>query len=320
MLGWFRKRILVTTPAEITFEVRGFETDNAPARPVLEMAALQFTVGFEFGIEYRTVEMIATRLETLEREYRGFAYEGATMACAVRDAMAPSRRRLTEELLSGPGSRYAFTACLGIGFGLARMPAAIWPRALPDPARLPDYPTTAWAALDGYGFHQAFFRTEQWVHTHRVAHGLGRMKPERYARRIVDQGIGRALWFVSGGNVDRLVALVDGFAADRRPDLWSGVGLAASYAGGVGSDALETLVDRAEEHRSALALGATLAIEARVLSDLVTPHTELAAAVLCARPVGEVHAIAGQAMRDLSGTSATPAYGVFRQRIQSHFA
>jgi hypothetical protein len=67
MLGWLRKRALVTAPEEITFPVRGFDIDDAPARPVLEAAALHFTVGFEFGIECRTLDGVYTRLETLQR-------------------------------------------------------------------------------------------------------------------------------------------------------------------------------------------------------------------------------------------------------------
>src|SRR3712207_8380154 len=47
-----------------------------------------------------------------------------------------------------------------------------------------------------------------------------------------DQGLGRSLWFVQGADVRRIPATVNAFPAERRPDLWSGLGLACGYAGG----------------------------------------------------------------------------------------
>jgi len=44
------------------------------------------------------------------------------------------------------------------------------------------------------------------------------------------QGIGRALWFVSGGEPQRAAAL-SGAAAERASDLFAGLGLAMAYAG-----------------------------------------------------------------------------------------
>ena len=47
--------------------------------------------GFEWGIDSRTLREVERRLAIVEPEFRGFAYEGATMAYTVRDAMAGGR-------------------------------------------------------------------------------------------------------------------------------------------------------------------------------------------------------------------------------------
>src|SRR6185295_14439151 len=99
-------------------------------------------------------------------------------------------------------------------------------------------PVLGWLALDGYGFHEAFFRTERSVRRQEVprkVRGFG------YPRHAFDQGIGRCLWFVEGAHVGRIAATIGAFPEDRRPDLWSGVGLAATYAGGRGADDLLAL-------------------------------------------------------------------------------
>src|SRR6185436_14746696 len=100
-------------------------------------------------------------------------------------------------------------------------------------------------------------------------------------RRAFDQGLGRSLWFVSGANVDRARAWIEAFAPTRRRDLWSGVGLAATYAGGLDRAGLEALRSAAPDYRAELAQGAAFAAEARRRAGNLVAHTETACAVLC---------------------------------------
>jgi hypothetical protein len=89
LAGSIRKRLTAPDTAEASSAVRGFDTSGATARTQLEASALQFIIGYEFGIEQKDFGAPVTRPDALEREYRGFAYEGAAMALAVRDAMPP---------------------------------------------------------------------------------------------------------------------------------------------------------------------------------------------------------------------------------------
>jgi hypothetical protein len=326
LLGAFRKRLIAPDTSDAEFATLGFALDDAPARGQLEHAALQLLMGFEFAIEQKGHDALVTRLETLQREYRGFAYEGAVMALTVRDTMSPvPGNRLTESFLAGPGyedgpgSKHIFMAYLGIGFALGRLPKMLWGRALPEQSKLADHRALRWLIIDGYGFHEAFFDHRKWVDEQYVSRKYPWPGSADYTNRVVDQGIGRAMWFVYGGNVERLLAAVNAFPPARRPDLFSGCGLAASYGGGVDGDALEALLKGAWEYRAEIGVGAVLALRARVVADLVIPHSELAAQVFCGRDAEQASEIARHAIIDLPEDGAVPAYEVFRQRIQKHF-
>jgi hypothetical protein len=313
--GSLRKRLLTPRTSEVTFEVRGFDVPDSAAKARLEMSALQFLVGFEFAVEHSGNDEIVARLHTLEREYQGFAFEGAAMALALLDALSPRPgHRLVESFLAGPGfddgpgSRHIFMAYIGVGFALARLPRQLWRRALPDAHKLADHPALNWLVMDGYGFHEAFFHHRRWVDAQYTPTSYAWPGDHAYTQRVVDQGVGRGMWFVFGGDVQRLLSRIKGFAPSRHADLLSGAGLAAAYAGGVGADELHSL-----------ALGAGFALRARETAGLITEHNELAAQILCGMSADSAARIAAECVVDLPGRGPEPDYEVFRRRIQQRF-
>jgi hypothetical protein len=322
MLGAIRKR-LIAPPMNVTsFAVRGFPTDT-PARPILEESARQVTMGYEIAIEQKGNEAITERLELLERQFRGFAYEGAAMALALRDAMSPKPgHKYVESFVGvgGPGAHQVFMAYIGIGFACARLPKFLWKRAIPDSSKLPESPALNWIILDAYGFHEAFFKTDKWIGKQYLSSRVPWDGPHEYVLRAIDHGVGRAMWFINAGDVNRLSNMISGFKPSRHSDLWSGAALAATYAGGVGEDGLTDFLKSGWDYRREIAQGAVFAIKQRVLSNLVTPHTELAALVFCDRSPEEASALADTARRQLPGDTSIPAYEIFRQRIQSNFS
>lgn len=318
--GAIRKLLLTPPTGEVSFAERGFDLD-APGREQLEASALHFIIGFEIAIEQRDDEAVVTRLEALEHQFHGFAYEGATMAYTLRDVLSPRPgNRDTERFLSGSAPQHIFMAYIGIGFALARLPMRLWRRALPDQLALPDHPSLNWLIVDGVGFHHAFFDTDVWVRQQRRPGPLPWDGPRWYVDKVFDQGVGRAMWFVNGGDVSALAAGIEDFPQARRGDLWCGAGLAATYAGGVGRDGLEALVKASVEHRVEVAQGAVFAVKARELAGIVTEHTELASRVLCDLDPAAAAALATRSVIDLPADSDVPGYEVFRQRVQDHFA
>jgi len=321
--GSVRRLVLTPSLAEVTFAERGFPVTASAATERLELIPQSVICGFEWEIDARDQWEVERRLSLVDPEHRGFAYEGATMAAAVLDAMGRRGRR-TRDLLLGPGQPHIFLAYIGIGFAMARLPRPLWKKVLPDLTGSPYYPTMSWLAVDGYGFDRAYFDTRRWVDGQEVPKPYPWEGSPDYFLRAVDQGIGRALWFIHGGRVPGVAAAVGRFASHRQADLWSGVGLAATFAGGSGSDELAALRRAAAGYGAELALGAVFAIKARTYAGFVPAHTEIAAGALAGVSIDDAVALADStAVRTTEGTAgpgAVPAYELWRQNIRAHFA
>lgn len=295
-------------PQEISFSRRGFHWDSEDIRLRLEGVAACFVRGYHAALETDPDE-IGPLLDREAPELRGFAFEGAGMGLALLDVLTGWRQGRLRRLLAGAGAVHAYIVLVGAGWVLGRMPLS--------PGRLLtrlDEPVLGWLALDGYGFHEGFFHARSAIRRCKVPRKLG-----GYARRGFDQGLGRSLWFVEGAGVRRIAAAVDAFPVERRPDLWSGVGLACGYAGGVSRAELQALRGSAGRCGPQLAQGTAFAAEARTLAGCVPDHTELACEVLCGAAAATVAATAREARLGLPPDGAVPAFEVWRQRIQERF-
>jgi hypothetical protein len=255
---------------------------------------------------------------------RGFAFEGAAMGFALLDRISLVGPGRIGRFLSGAGGAHAYMVHVGIGWLWARLRVGI-----EHQQRRLD-PLLGWLAFDGWGFHEGFFHWSKYIG--------GQLAPRQlkgYARRVFDQGLGRSFWFVNGGNVELISESIGVFGGERQDDLWSGIGLAASYAGGAKEHELEILRDLGGSHRSALAQGAAFAAKARERAGNLTDYTEMATGALCGCSALEAAKICDVTLENLpigkedplSATIASkggegekqPAYEIWRQRIQSHF-
>ncbi|BCJ62502.1 enediyne biosynthesis protein [Micromonospora endophytica] len=309
-----RSRLLTPSRRDTLLATRGFHTKDQYARELLETVGGTFVTGFGHATYARTPQEAEHLLESVDRPFRGFAYEGAAMGLAILDALRPVRGRGVEQLLAGRGAAHVYMVHVGIGWALARLPRWMWRRVLPTD------PLLAWLALDGYGFHQGYFHTQRYVlRQHREHLRWPGDRPQPYAHRAFDQGIGRVLWFVEGADPRRVVTRIEGFHPDRRADLFSGAGLAATYAGGASETELHELWDRAGSHRRAVAQGSAFAAKARVRADLVTPHTHTATSVFCGLSPQHAAAMTDDALRDLPEDGALPAFEQWRRRIAEQF-
>ena len=224
--GFLIHKLLAPPASEVTFRQRGFYAGDSQVRDHLEQIGCWFLAGLQYGMTVRSESDVAARLDTVPLEYRGFAYEGASMARTILDGILPAGGKRLDRFVTGPAAHQVYTAHVGAGWAMARLPRALQPRVRPQD------PLLRWLTLDGYGFHEAYFRTPLVVAGQRPPRLLpGWRGVADSAAHVIDQGIGRALWFVCGTDTDRLAGTIAGFSASRRADLWSGVGLAAAYAG-----------------------------------------------------------------------------------------
>ncbi|MFC4533326.1 DUF1702 family protein [Sphaerisporangium dianthi] len=315
LLRSLRRRIITPNVSETKLATRGFHVKNAEARELLETVGEMFLTGYAYAAEARTPAEAEERLEQIPRRFRGFAYEGAGMAYAILDATPLATGRKVAGSLAGRGDAQVYLIYVGVGWAMARLPRILWSKV-----HAPD-PLLRWLALDGYGFHQAYFRTDQYVH---AQYQESRFPwpadaPQGYANRVIDQGIGRALWFVGGTDVDVVTSLIAKFPESRRGDLYAGTGLAATYACGAEEDELRRFAELAGPYRPQLAQGSAFAAEARVRPGLVVPATEIATRVFCGVSPEEAARISNEARPDQPIQGDVPAYEVWRQRIADQF-
>lgn len=318
ILGSLRRKALAPTLTDVGFAARGFPVLPSAVSRRLEAVPQSVVVGFEWGVDPAGTWDLERRLEMVEPELRGFAYEGATMASVVLDAMSGWRGNRTRDLLVGPGRPHLFLAYIGIGFAMARLPRPLWRSVVPDLEGVPYHPTMSWLAVDGYAFDRAYFDTRRWVdeqYTPPTYPWAGR--PD-YFPRAVDQGVGRALWFVHGADVHSVAEAVGRFPSARQADLWSGVGLAAAFAGGAAADELVTLRRAAGGHADQLALGSVFAATARTVSGTVPEHTGTATAAFAGLDVAGAAAVAdATAVTEADAADGpVPAYEMWRTAIR----
>jgi hypothetical protein len=303
-----RRRLFAISPGEARFARRGFHA--GPGRERLERVGETFLTGYHAALEETDSVGLVSRLNEVNAEMRGFAFEGAAMSLALLDMLTPWKDRWLSFVSDGARA-HLYMAHVGVGWALARL---AWRRRKLPPARLRD-PLLRWLAVDGYGFHEGYFHWRRFVREQFVPRGLS-----GYARRAFDQGLGRGLWFVEGADVERIPATINGFPAQRRADLWSGVGLACAYAGGAERAGIHFLREAAEPFRAQMAQGAAFAAKTRERAGNQASHTRTACEVFCGVTAEAAAAVTDAALEDLPADGKVPAYEQWRQRIQAHFA
>ena len=295
-------KIFTLHPREASLAVRGFSWTNPAKCARLEECGGAFITGYNAAITAKGAAALRCVVDALERELRGFAAEGAAMGTAIRAAVSFSspQLRALRRLFEGD---FDYLTHVGIGWAMARAP---WGTGA---LRKGLDPIHHWLTYDGQGFHDTYF------HHRRVLSGW-RQQREGYAARSYDQGVGRCLWFVSGGDVAQATGLIATFAEHRRGDLWSGLGLAMTYAGATDSDDVAAAFAAAASHRAHFAQGIAFACEARAKAGLVPAHTDMAARSVWGVDAHALAHLVRAARRSLpQAEGATPRYQLWRQSI-----
>jgi hypothetical protein len=285
-MGRLRRIVFGISHEEASFGRRGFRRRDERARARLERIGRTFLDGYHAALES----------------------EGGELP-ALLDTLTPWRGGRLKTFIGGAGAPHAYMVYVGAGWALARLRR--------DPARALKSldPLLGWLALDGYGFHEGYFKWPAYVARRERPRGFG-----GYAQRAFDQGLGRSIWFVEGADVESVAAAVEGFESERQSDLWSGVGLACAYAGGVGAAGVERLRARAGRYAAHLAQGAAFAAKARQRACNPAGHTDDACRVLCGASADEAARVTDEALLRLPPEGDEPAYEVWRRRVAKEFA
>ena len=316
LLGKLKHSLFGISPEEATVAKREFQVDHPQIQKHLETIGQTFLKGYHAAIEDPRPECLIPCLETVADEWRGFAYEGAAMGLALLDGLTPWQRNRLPQFLADAGDKHVYMAYVGLGWALARLPWGVGgyiEKLEQEKGQFPDR-LLGWLALDGYGFHQGYFYWPQYVEKTAQPKNLS-----GYADRVFNQGLGRSLWFVCGADIDRITRAIAKFPSDKRGDLWSGIGLACTYAGGADKETIQSLHGAVGAYLPQLSQGAAFAAKARQRAGNPIAHTEMACQILCGISAEAAAEITDRALANLSPNRGEPAYEIWRQRIQAHF-
>jgi len=304
----FRRHLLSLSEDSVDFQQRGFRGASVFLRNRLENVGGAFLAGYHLALESDSPEELGSKLKEVDLDRRGFAFEGAAMGLALLDCLTPWRRDRISKFLQGAGDAHAYMIHVGVGWVWARMSFGF------RRAQKKLDPLLGWLAFDGWGFHEGFFHWPKYI--------AGQPPPGKlsgYERRVFDQGLGRSFWFVNGGSVELVAQTISNFPADRQADLWSGIGLAVTYAGIVSEASLGELREKAGSFQPQLAQGAAFAAKARQRAGNLTDYTSLATKILCGLTAADAARLTDEALENLPADSDVPAYEIWRRRIQNHF-
>jgi hypothetical protein len=288
-------------------EATSFSEGNSYAWQCLERSVLAAIEGYHATLDDSRLEVLVPRLDTIEPDLRGFAYEGAAMGLTGLDCVLPGKNRF-QAYLSSAGGAHIYMVHIGAGEALARL------RRKPERYLSRLDPVLGWLALDGYGFHEGFFKQRRYLEGQAFPKHLS-----AYGRRIFDQGLGRVIWFLKGANVERVVAAVNAFPPARQGDLWCGVGVCCAYAGGVERADAERLQHAAGQYSPNLALGAAVVAKGRQLADNPTSHSDMACEVFCGTTSDVAASLTDRAFEALPLDAEKPAYEILQQRLLAQF-
>ena len=305
LLGRLRRSIFGIPPKETDFEYRGFSLPVPRVRERLDKVVGAFVNGYHVAVTWGDPTLIPAVLQTGEPELLGFAVEGAAMGLGILDIVTPWRRDRLASFLEGFAVDHVYLALCGEGWALARLRRPVEPmleRLKPEVNR--------WLVVDGFGFHEGFFQPRKTLEEQRYPRHV-----RGYSTKAFDQGLGRSLWFICGADPERLGRMVASFKEERQEDLWSGVGLASAYAGGVDPETLTAVRALAGTYLPALALGASFAAKARDRAGNQSERTELACRTLCGRSAADAVALVDANSVDGPDEADSPLYEDWRKRI-----
>jgi len=179
-----RRLIFGISPAETTFARRGFRPTEPERQRRLERVGGTFVLGFNAALEQPAPQDLGPRLDELENEWQGFAYEGAAMALALLDYLFPWKRDRWQAFLDEKGDAHAYMVHVGAGWAAARVP---WVRQNLSRRLARFDPLLRWLVADGYGFHEGYFHPRQSIG--RRGHSGDRSVPGRFAPRWSGTGV-----------------------------------------------------------------------------------------------------------------------------------
>jgi hypothetical protein len=170
----------------------------------------------ELGLD----ELIA-ELNKLEPRYRSVAFEGASMGVALANSLE------TWKVYAEKAKNHATQVHIGLGWAIAQPPKSHEGGLQLRETLSQIEPELQVKVLDGFGYWNGLFQRRATIRMQQIPENI---TPEFQAG--FDQGVGRTIWYITKGDVAKVLNIINHFTEDRQADLWQGIGVASTYVGG----------------------------------------------------------------------------------------
>ncbi|MCG3167343.1 MAG: hypothetical protein POELPBGB_03133 [Bacteroidia bacterium] len=215
------------------------------------------------------LQKIVAYCDNTGSEFRSIAYEATSMQVALRDFAANNSLKAWKTFADDYAKSNATQVYVGLGWAVAQQSVQL-DKVIEDLPQLLKY-----RVADGCGYYDATFRNRQTVRSKQLPIYISGKALQPYF-----QGAGRALWYLSKGDVVKTNELLLSFDKQYHADMWRGVGTAVAYVGGCDEATLNELKTVAGNFLPQLKSGVALALRSRMQSNCITGDAELCAKVL----------------------------------------
>lgn len=223
-----------------------------------------FQMAQESASTIEDVNELIKKLEETPIEFLSVAYEGAAMELALKDFSEGDKIERWKALLE-KSKKHACQIYIGMGWAIAkekRFPITFLEQL--------NY-NMQYRIWDGCGYYDGIFRQRH------VIKGQSRFDYiEEKNFQAYDEGLGRSLWYLCKGDVNKATEMIQTFSEERHSDLWRGVGIACSYVGGFDEQTLSALQLATGKHKTQLGIGAAMVAKSRIDADCLTNEIEFA--------------------------------------------
>lgn len=254
--------------------VPDLDVTHSPAPHVRRLPEIvsAFLTGYNAMIACDHLRMVPDRLSHLPPFLRGFAFEGTGMGFGARTLLGLSHPTEFGAMMESVGTGHLYQYFVGLGWWLELRYGLDTRRWAPWLAQLPALYSPI--CFDGAGFRLGIFRPTERPDRHPAYADLS-----AEGRAGLYQGYGRAHWFRSHGQIERLQQTAATVPELYREEFLSGVALAAAYSR-LDDPTIALQLPAAFDKRDRLALwqGIAFGWEARQLQDeglfaaLLAPH------------------------------------------------
>lgn len=204
----------------------------------IETVVSTFQKGRALSEQELGLDELVSELNKFEPRYRSVAFEGASMGVALANSLE------TWKVYAEKTAKHATQVHIGLGWAIAE-------GQLNLASTLSDItPQMQVKVLDGFGYWNGLFQRRATIRTQQIPENI---TPEYQAG--FDQGVGRAIWYATKGEVAKVVNIINHFTEDRRPNLWQGIGVATTYVGGCSDELIADLKSAAGEFKTNLEKG-----------------------------------------------------------------